>query len=59
MVAYRNYGYPMNAEIKRNLKICADVADKICFGRTEKFGSGSGFSATLRSLIQGEALIKG
>ena len=30
---------------ERNLKIWADVADKICFGRTKKFGSGSGFSA--------------
>ena len=27
------------------LKIWADVADKICFGRTYKFGSGSEFSA--------------
>ena len=26
---------------QRNLKIWADVADKICFGRTLKFGSGS------------------
>ena len=30
---------------QRNLKIWADVADKICFGRTRRFGSGSGFSA--------------
>ena len=29
----------------RNLKFWADVADKICFGRTYKFGSGSEFSA--------------
>ena len=28
-----------------NLKNWADVTDKICFGRTEKFGSGSEFSA--------------
>ena len=26
---------------QRNLKIWVDVADKICFGRTEKFGIGS------------------
>ena len=30
---------------QRYLKIWANVADKICFGRTEKFGSGSEFSA--------------
>ena len=30
---------------QRNLRIWADVADKICFGRTYKFGSGSWFSA--------------
>ena len=29
---------------ERNLKIWADVADKICFSRTIKFGSGSWFS---------------
>ena len=28
---------------QRNLKIWADVADKICFGRTKKSGSGSEF----------------
>ena len=28
---------------QRNLKSWADVAAKICFGRIEKFGSGSGF----------------
>ena len=26
---------------QRSLKIWANVADKICFGRTEEFGSGS------------------
>ena len=26
---------------QRNLKIWANVADKICFGRTKKFGIGS------------------
>ena len=30
-----------------NLKIGANVADKICFGRTLKFGSGSAFSDVL------------
>ena len=30
---------------QRNMKIWADVADKICFGRSKKFGSGSWFSA--------------
>ena len=30
---------------QRILKIWADVADKVGFGRTKKFGSGSGFSA--------------
>ena len=30
---------------QRSLKNWADVADKICFGRTLKFGSGSEFSA--------------
>ena len=28
----------------RILKIRADMEDKICFGRTYNFGSGSGFS---------------
>ena len=26
---------------QKNLKIWADVADKICFGHTKKFGNGS------------------
>ena len=30
---------------QRNLKIWANVADKICFGCTQKFGSVSGFLA--------------
>ena len=30
---------------QRYLKNVADVADKICFGRTQKFGIGSEFSA--------------
>ena len=30
---------------QRFLKIWADVADKICFGRTKKFGIGIEFSA--------------
>ena len=29
----------------RYLKNWAEVADEICFGRTQKFGSGSEFSA--------------
>ena len=30
-----DYGHPINEGInQRNLKIWADVADKICFGRT-------------------------
>ena len=39
------YRRPKKAKIKKNLKIWADVAYKICFGRTLKFGSGSLFSA--------------
>ena len=31
---------------QRNLKIWADAADKICFGRTKKFGIGIEFLAT-------------
>ena len=34
---------PNEGIYQKNLKIWADVADKIRFGRTEKFGSGSGF----------------
>ena len=30
---------------QRHLKNWIDVADKLCFGRTKKFGSGSEFSA--------------
>ena len=43
---YNNHGLrtPNEGINQRNLKIWADVADKTCFGRTYKFGSGSGFS---------------
>ena len=34
-----------NEDKSKNLKNWANVADKICFGRTLKFGSGSEFSA--------------
>ena len=36
---------PNESTNQRNLKFWADVADKICFGRTYKFGIGSWFSA--------------
>ena len=46
-----DYGHPMKAQIKDNLKNWADVADKICCRHTEKFGSGSEFSAVQRRLF--------
>ena len=35
---------PNKGITQRNLKILADVADKICLSRTLKLGSASGFS---------------
>ena len=36
---------------QRYLKNWADVADKICFGRTQKFGIGIEFTAVQRRLF--------
>ena len=47
LLKHCNHGLrtPNESINQRYLKNWADVADKICFGRTEKFGSGSEFSA--------------
>ena len=39
---------------QRNLKFWADVADKICFGRTYRFGIGIWFSAVFRPCSEGD-----
>ena len=42
MIRGTDYGHPMKEDMnQRNLKTLADVADKICFGRTKRFGIGS------------------
>ena len=38
-----DYGKPNEGKNQRYLKNWADVAAKICFGRTQKFESGSEF----------------
>ena len=43
---------------QRNLKIWADVSDKICFSRTLKFGTGFEYSALQWSLYPLWAMIK-
>ena len=46
IIIITDYGHPIKVnEDKRYLKKSADVADKICFGRFKKFGSGSEFTA--------------